>query len=117
MKKAFTPLLIMIIAITFVGCEKEDKIEEDLTYTLIVKNTSSKDVDVYVKNDLGELGFTIEGTVSAGGEKRFDGYVIDVNYILRATVAGDPEGDYFDEQAFKNSQPDKFDLTITITEN
>ncbi len=98
------------------GCQDDSDIEESIKYTLIIENTTSEDVDIYLNANLDQSGFVYEGTVLAGQSKRIANLVIDVNYTLRAVLVGRPVEEYFDERNFVNNDPEKFDLIIQITQ-
>ena len=109
-------LLLIVIAFTIFSCQKEDKIEESVKYTLTVENKTSEDVDLFLNGHLDNSGFVSEGTVMAGRSKKISNLVVSVNYTLRASLAGEAHEDHFDEQNFVNKDASKFDMTIEITQ-
>ncbi len=111
-----TTVLLIALSLAFFGCQDDSDIEETIKYTLTIENNTSEDVDVYLNGNLDQSGFVNEGTVMAGQSKQISNLVIDVNYTLRAVLSGKPLEEYFDERNFVNNDPEKFDLTIQITQ-
>ena len=115
-KMRLITVLLLIIGLANFSCNKNDDVEESVKYTLTVENTTSQNVDIYLNGHLDNSGFVSEGTVSAGTNKKIQNLVVNVNYTLRAVVAGEPLEDFFDEQNFVNKDAEKFDVTIQIIE-
>jgi hypothetical protein len=108
-------LLVFSAILVLSSCDKNDPVDA-VTYTLTVHNKSSVNADVYMKSDVANATFVKEGTVTKGGSLKITQLVMDVNYVIRAVEAGKDQNMYFTERTVKNTQTDKFDMSIDITD-
>jgi len=104
----------LFFALTYISCSSDDDPEEAVRYKLIVNNTTSENVDLYLNSDLSTAGFVSEGTVVAGQQRIINNLIVGGNYTLRASLQGNSSDNFFDEQTFTNDSD--ADISIDITD-
>lgn len=105
-------LLISVFILSVSSCKKKDPVE-DVLYDLKVVNNLDQDLDLYLKSDVDNTGFTKTGYVTANGKTTIKDLTIQVNYTLRGVVPGNPIAGYeFEETFSSDNNVDDYLLTI-----
>ena len=87
LKKIFA--ILAILSLFTVSCKKEkEHIQDQLDYNLTVKNTSTKDYQLFISVESGHKGYVPHGIIKAGKNTVIKKMAIHVKYFIGTTDIG-----------------------------
>lgn len=116
MKKHVLLFSTLIWSVFTLSCAEKEAPNEDITFTLLIDNQSTRSVDIYLNSVLTEEGFVLSGTAFSKDMLEIPELVVNSQYIMRIVNSGRPVGEFFDERSFANLDPLIESITLNIPE-
>jgi len=84
-------------------------------FTLIIENTSTRSVDVYIKPQLqAEEEFVLKGTAFSGEEFPIEELIVKEPYVVRLVNSGRPVSEFFQERAIANVNSEIEEIRLKV---
>ncbi len=112
MKRNLWIIIFGFSVIFLAGACSEDDEPDVQRYSIKVTNITNENAELFIAAGDGE--FKSRGIIPSGEFREFNDMQLNVNYKLRASAEGSSSTDYFNEQAFQNSNPDVQSLNFDI---
>lgn len=108
-------LWILLLALMVMACSEKEGPDPMVLFTLIIENTTTRSVDVYIKPQLqADEEFVLAGTAFSGEDLPVEELITKEPYLVRLVNSGRPVSEFFQERAIANVNAEVEEIRLKV---